>query len=110
MYSSQNSQYYAKSLKKNSVKSKNIKILFRKCQQSIKESSETSSSTSTDLSSETAAEDAVQLPSTYKSVQPILTSISTQLTLTSIYVPLTLTLPIQPTSTSAVAIIQSSSV
>ena len=64
--SSHNSKYCAKSLKTNSVKSKNIKTLFR--QQSTQESTEPSSSTSIDVNSEKIAEGAVQLTSTLVSV------------------------------------------
>ena len=64
--SSHNSKYYAKSLKTNPVKSKNIKTLFR--QQSTQESTEPSSITSIDVNSEKIAEGAVQLTSTLVSV------------------------------------------
>ena len=104
--SSHNSKYYAKSLKTNPVKSKNIKTLF--CQQSTKESTETSSSTSIDLNSEKIAEGAIQHISISVSVQQTSTSISTQLIPTLLYVPPTSSFPIQTTSTSAVAIIPSS--
>ena len=104
--SSHNSKYYAKSLKTNPVKSKNIKTLF--CQQSTKESTETSSSTSVDPNSEKIAEGAIQHISTSVSVQQTSTLISTQLIPTLLYVPPTSSFPIQTTSTSSVATIPSS--
>ena len=81
--SSHNSKYYVNSFKTNPVKSKNIKTLFQKFDQSTKKSTETSLSTSIDLSSETTPEVAVQLTSTLVSVQPTSILISTQLTPTT---------------------------
>ena len=103
---SHNSKCYAKSLKMNPVKSKNVKTLF--CQQSVKESSEISSSTSIDLNFEKIAECALQLTLTSVSVQQTSTSISTQLIPTMLYVPPTSSFPIQITSTYGVVIIPSS--
>ena len=83
--SSHKSKYYAKSLKTNPVKSKNIKNLF--CQQSTKESTEASSSTLIDLNSEKIAEGAAQLTSTSVFVKQTSTSISTQMIPSLLYVP-----------------------
>ena len=83
--SSHKSKYYAKSLKTNPVKSKNIKNLF--CQQSTKENPKTSSSTLIDLNSKKIAESVVQLTSTSVFVQQTLISISTQMIPTLLYVP-----------------------
>ena len=65
-----NSKYYRKNLKRSPVKSRNIKTLFQKRQQSTKESTKTTSVTLINLSSEAAADDDVQLTLTLVSVQP----------------------------------------